>query len=180
MGHSVTIIACGLDDFPALAEATAFRRSGAPPELGLPPIGYSEANGHALVWIDRIAGEDTAPPDLATMSRIVPFWALTVVESETYAILERYVDGEVTCAIWSSPGLFSRLRSYGDCPFDLAELERQNLVYTRENQDRFGIEQEPSPFTIPILAFRELTGVEYDGAELHAVEPATASFPVES
>lgn len=180
MGHSVTIIATARSDFPAFAEATGFRRSGTARSQGLPSVGYSESRGEPIVWIDRISDDGDQIPDLAEISRAAPFWVLTVVENETYAILERFEAGEVVCSIWNSPGDFPRLRSYGHFPLDLPKLGELNVTYARERQEEFGIDQDPGPFTIPILAFRELTGVEYDGAEIQSVEPAEASFPVES
>ena len=179
MGHSVTIIAIGKSDFTAFAEATGFRRNGTTRSHGLPPVGYSESRGQPIVWIDRISDNGDDMPDLAEISRAAPFWALTVVEHESYAVLERFEAGEVISSVWNSPGEFPRLRSYGHFPLDLSKIGELNIAYTRDRQDEFGIEQEPSPFTIPILAFRELTGVEYDGADAQSVETAEASFPVE-
>jgi len=62
------------------------------------------------------------------MSRAAPFWALTVVEMDTYAILERYEAGELVCSIWNSPGEFGQLRSFGDIPFDLATVSYTHLT----------------------------------------------------
>jgi len=179
MGTSATIIACELGDFPPLSDAISLTRSGDGRGRRLPPVGYSEARGYALVWINQTLRDDLGTIDYAELSRIAPIWVLSVVAQALFSALERYIDGERTCALWASHNRVKPLTQSGEKLFDLDDLSARNIEYTRERNEKYHIDEEPDVFSIPLIAFRDFAGVEYDGEGSGAVEIAEATFPLE-
>jgi len=178
MGTSITIIASALEDFPALADTLSFQRTGKV-EGGLPPVGYSESNGNALIWIDQTRREDLATIDFGELSRAAPIWVFSVFELDAYSILERYENGATTCGVWSITQGLKKLEKCGTCPFNPNEFERHCLG--PETRAAIRMEGEgAADFEVPVLAFRDLTGVEYDGEGSKSIETADASFPEEA